>query len=500
MAHVQLTWSDYLTKISNSFITHQADGLFTDVTLVSDDNHQVSAHRLVLCAGSEYFRNILEDKKHPHPMLCLDGISSGDLNNILDYIYKGELLISRSSLASFLKIARKLKCSGLNGIKSQQGDYECYEEIQDDTELFQDSDNLNIEDTTNMTKENEGAIDISTESFYNDFIKESPVVFASIAESSESKSEDKHVPQETNFTNNIKMPNSYTELKEMTKTMFTQDPNGRFQCSYCQKSDKNPHRIMEHASEKHINNLELKCNCCENVFATMKGLRQHKRTIKSKASNPLIKIKVHEERIGTEGMNIDIPETEHKFQKHAKLIENAKDVELEETNDVNVVDAHIENELIVIKEEDDSKNYIDGHSKKVNVLERNSQKEITASKMLSANQYQKETVKGRGIYERKERLSVPPSHCKVEGQTFSLIALKQMTRKLYTEQLNGKFQCNNCPKSASKRSHIWEHTQRHIDNLEFECFCCGKIFSTTPDLRRHQLKVNRKIDGFISHK
>ena len=400
MAHVQLAWSDYLTKISNSFITHQADGLFTDVTLVSDDNHQVSAHRLVLCAGSEYFRNILEDKKHPHPMLCLDGISSGDLNNILDYIYKGELLISRSSLASFLKIATKLKCSGLNG------DYECYEEIKDDTELFQDSDNLNIEDTTYMTKENEGAIDISTESFYNDFIKESPVVFASVAESSESKSEDKHVPQETNFTNNIKVPDddckvngqvyTYTELKEMTKTMFTQDSNGRFQCSYCQKSDKNPHRIMEHASEKHINNLELKCNCCENVFATMKGLRQHKRTIKSKA--------------------------------------------------------------------------------------------------------QKETVKGRGIYERKDRLSVPPSHCKVEGQTFSLEALKQMTRKLYTEQLDGKFQCNHCPRSASERSHIWEHTQKHIDNLEFECYCCDKIFSTTPDLRRHQLKVNRKIDGFISHK
>ena len=320
MAHVQLTWSDYLTKISNSFITHQADGLFTDVTLVSDDNHQVSAHRLVLCAGSEYFRNILEDKKHPHPMLCLDGISSGDLNNILDYIYKGELLIFKSSLASFLKVATKLKCSGLDGIKSIQEDPEGYEEIKDDDELVHDSENLKNKNTK-ISKTDYGEpieiefrtfeYDNSTESCdNNDFIKESPVGFGSIAES---KSGDKDEQQETNFSITREVQDQlqeckvngqvypYTKLKEMTKTMFTKEPNGRFQCSYCQKSDKNPHRIMEHA-ETHINNLELKCNCCEKVFATMKGLRQHRRTIKSKAPNPLndlSEIKVHEERIGT---------------------------------------------------------------------------------------------------------------------------------------------------------------------------------------------------------
>ena len=118
MRQLHLTWSDYLTSVSDSFISNRDCDLFTDVTLVSDDNHQVSAHRLILSAGSEYFRNILEDRKHPHPMLCLDGVNSSDLNNIIDYLYKGELLIPESSLTQFLKIATKLKCSGLDGIKS----------------------------------------------------------------------------------------------------------------------------------------------------------------------------------------------------------------------------------------------------------------------------------------------------------------------------------------------------------------------------------------------
>ena len=122
------------------------------------------------------------------------------------------------------------------------------------------------------------------------------------------------------------------------------------------------------------------------------------------------------------------------------------------------------------------------------------------SKKLSAIKPQNKTERSKDIYEKKDRLSEQPQYCKVEGQTFSFTVLKQMTRKLYTEQLNGKFQCNHCAKSASQRSHIWEHTQKHIDNLEFECYCCDKIFSTTPDLRRHQLKVNRKIDGYIFNK
>ena len=86
---------------------------FHDVTLVSDDLQKVSAHKLVLSACSQYFKTILTDGKHQHPMLCLDGIDSQQLNNVLDYIYNGEIEISHEHLRKFLQIAQKLKLDGL---------------------------------------------------------------------------------------------------------------------------------------------------------------------------------------------------------------------------------------------------------------------------------------------------------------------------------------------------------------------------------------------------
>ena len=55
-----LKWNDFEKNVSKSFsqLTRKQTGLF-DVTLVSSDQKQVSAHRLVLSACSDFFKNIL---------------------------------------------------------------------------------------------------------------------------------------------------------------------------------------------------------------------------------------------------------------------------------------------------------------------------------------------------------------------------------------------------------------------------------------------------------
>ena len=88
---INLNWSDFLANVSRSFSNLHGDDLFTDVTLVSDDNKQIGAHKLILSAVSEFFRNILADKSHVHPMLCLDGVNSEELNMIIRYLYVGEV-------------------------------------------------------------------------------------------------------------------------------------------------------------------------------------------------------------------------------------------------------------------------------------------------------------------------------------------------------------------------------------------------------------------------
>ena len=111
---IDLKCSDFLANVFSSFNNLHNSDLFTDVTLVTDDNKTIQAHKLILSAGSKYFRDILSDKSHPHPMLCLDGVSSEYLACIIKYLYVGEVSVPQSSLQKFLKIANKFKCYGLN--------------------------------------------------------------------------------------------------------------------------------------------------------------------------------------------------------------------------------------------------------------------------------------------------------------------------------------------------------------------------------------------------
>ena len=83
-----LKWNDFYSNVSKSFSLLRNEKYLHDVTLVTDDSNQVSAHKLVLSACSEYFKNIFRNnEKHQHPLLCLDGLSSKDLSNVLDYMY-----------------------------------------------------------------------------------------------------------------------------------------------------------------------------------------------------------------------------------------------------------------------------------------------------------------------------------------------------------------------------------------------------------------------------
>ena len=109
-----MKWNDFHSNVSKSFGVFRNEEYLHDVTLVSDDQLQVSAHKLVLSASSQYFKNIFKSSKLTNPFICLD-ISSNDLNNILDYIYNGEIQIYEEHLDRFLAIAQRFKLEGLLG-------------------------------------------------------------------------------------------------------------------------------------------------------------------------------------------------------------------------------------------------------------------------------------------------------------------------------------------------------------------------------------------------
>ena len=66
-----LKWKDFKSNASKTFGIIRDEDFLQDVTLVGDDNAQIAAHKHVLSACSEYFKNIFINNKHSHPLLCL---------------------------------------------------------------------------------------------------------------------------------------------------------------------------------------------------------------------------------------------------------------------------------------------------------------------------------------------------------------------------------------------------------------------------------------------
>ena len=113
-----LRWNDFKENINNAFLSLRKDTVFTDVTLVCDDGHQVDAHKVILASSSPFFQNILTRNRHAHPLIYMRGMKLEDLLAIVDFLYYGEANIYQENLDTFLTIAEELQLKGLYGLGS----------------------------------------------------------------------------------------------------------------------------------------------------------------------------------------------------------------------------------------------------------------------------------------------------------------------------------------------------------------------------------------------
>ena len=107
-----LRWNDFESSLSASF--QQFRDSLLDVEILCSTGAVVAAHRLVLCACSEVLREALIRVKPAlsstsSPVLVLLDTDKQDLECLLDFMYRGEALVSQERLQSFLNLAEKLK-------------------------------------------------------------------------------------------------------------------------------------------------------------------------------------------------------------------------------------------------------------------------------------------------------------------------------------------------------------------------------------------------------
>ena len=252
-----LKWSDFLENISLTFGNLREDTTFTDVTLLSEDGHQIEAHKIILTASSPFFMNILKMNKHANPLIYLNGFKAKELIPLIDFMYHGEIEIYQDSLDEFLLKAEGLQLKGLT------------KEV---TEVGIEERNLNGISETQYEANKIPAI-------HSKAIKK---------EIEEQYRKQEHVPNATNriITKNISSATvsfsggSAADLKTMLWSMISK--NGTvFKCTVCGKTidrekDKQASMHMErHVENKHSEGVTYECARCDKTFRSRNNLYKH---------------------------------------------------------------------------------------------------------------------------------------------------------------------------------------------------------------------------------
>merc|ERR1712098_580155 len=221
-----LKWNDFQSNVTTTCGQFRNRNHFQDVTLVSDDYVQISAHRIVLSACSGYFNNVLSQNTHSHPLLCLNGIYSSELNNVLDFIYSGELQIHQAELDRFLQIAQRLQLQG--HLSSEEDDQK------EKTQVL-----------CNLESENYSESDLPIQKKGNKIYSMNSEDFQSIE-----------------------------ELDSYINQQILRNKDGPA-CKLCNKKARIISHIKEHV-EIHIKGLSFNCDFCGNTLKSRKSLRLHK--------------------------------------------------------------------------------------------------------------------------------------------------------------------------------------------------------------------------------
>ena len=224
-----LRWNDFQSNTVQNYSKLRNSHDFEDVTLVGEDHKLVSAHKVILTSCSEYFRSILTKHEHSHPLICLDGVNSSDIENALDYIYTGVLHIFQDDLDNFLKLAQKLKLEGLTGFM----------------EKFESPIMKNESPLIEEEKLNENSMALSSFKFKKD-------LFSFVSD---------EIPN---------IEELELKLRENVKKI-----NGGSQCIICEKIYRYPAHALEHVEITHMEGLQFNCSFCDNTYRNRNALRQH---------------------------------------------------------------------------------------------------------------------------------------------------------------------------------------------------------------------------------
>ena len=223
--------------------------------MVSDDQTQFKAHKIILSACSPVFKNIIDNNPSQHPFIYLRGIQSHELESILQFMYLGEGEVFQNRIREFIRVAKDLQVKDISKGEVKLGKI--------DVEIAENATENNEEKTGDLDQEKMG-----------DFIRDAKDLEEKrISHGMEIKNEEEEtLDYEIISENDIEETLIEEQTKEtkmrLQRRSQTSSDNKSSQCSECQAVFKRGSEMLRHYRSKH-EGVKYPCNQC-NYHATQK--------------------------------------------------------------------------------------------------------------------------------------------------------------------------------------------------------------------------------------
>merc|ERR1712126_3227 len=241
-----LKWNEFEENVRNTFKAFRNDQKLCDVTLATDDGHQVKAHKIILSAGSDFFSEIFSKCNQTNMLVYLKGIRKTNLENITNFLYNGEALITQNDLNDFLETAQELKVKGLQNIE--------------DDNLNMDESKIHfneVQETATEKTESQSKVETVDGEIQQYHIKESYSKLVVPA-----NKEDLVSDLDMNTTLN-------QQLEEFIEKSLV-----CWKCKICHQTAKTRQILKRHV-ETHVQGVIHSCGICKKTFSTSNTLSTH---------------------------------------------------------------------------------------------------------------------------------------------------------------------------------------------------------------------------------
>ena len=235
-----LRWNEFENNISEFFRRERKGHRFADVTLATDDGQHIQAHKIILSAGSHLFDNMFTKSNHSNMLVYLKGISSDHLEQILDFIYKGEVSIAQEEIEVFIETGKELQIKGLEGELTGMGS-------------TKDEENKHGELWKNDPKVDQTNISTSTMDFDEHYDADITTL-------------DRIKEEKVQFNTNNELDLKIEQMIEKNQSVWN--------CKVCGKTTKQKQKIQHHV-ETHIEGMSHSCHICSKTFSNRHNLECH---------------------------------------------------------------------------------------------------------------------------------------------------------------------------------------------------------------------------------